>query len=123
MPAVAEAKPDKTAAELLAVETYAMPRPKKGVQLLWYPHANPTEDPEIAFALKVGHRAVLLQTASGVAVDTVRHLSDPKLHLNDDQRANGAWDFPEDSGLSARVAALESQVASILELLDKPVKK
>lgn len=110
-------------ADVARLESFKMPRPKTGAQLLFYPHASPTEDPEIAFALKVSHRSVLVQTASGATIDTVRHITDPKLQLNESQRESGAWDFPEDANLSERVATLEAKLAEVLELLDKPAKK
>ena len=117
-------------AEVERLEAFKMPRPMLGQQVLWRKHASPTEDPEIGFVLKAGARSIRLQTASGMIVDTVRHMSDPKLQLNEHQRENGAWEFPESAGLGERVAKLEStldqlaaQVKSFRELLETPADK
>lgn len=100
------------------LENYVMPRPAKGQIVLWYAHGNPTEAAEVAFVRQVGKRSLTLNV-NGVGYDTVRHLTDPKLSLNQWQRASGAWDFPEDhqakllpliKDLQARVESLERQL-------------
>jgi hypothetical protein len=55
-------------------------------------------------------------------VDAVRHVDDPKLTLNADQRENGAWDFTDEdkqglqqrNELTVRVEILEAQVRSLV---------
>lgn len=128
MSAVAEKKPEKVvekpvevAEPLDPIAAYQMPRPSLGSQILWYPHASRTETPEIAFVLKAGARSIVITTAGGASIDTVRHVDDPKLELNEYQRLNGAWDFPETERilpeLQKRVSALEAEIKELKTLL------
>lgn len=54
-------------------------------------------EPRIGFVLRISRsgRNVVVRTAEGGHFDAVRHIADPKLQLNADQRENGAWDFTE----------------------------
>ena len=118
------------------IAQFVMPRPCVGQSVTYYPHANPASH-ELAFVLKVEHRCVWVQRASGIAVQTVRHMADPKLQLNEHQRLSGAWDFTErDRQLDAladyetrmreltqRVTAVENKLARHAERFDKAEKK
>lgn len=110
-----------TETEVAQVEQFRMRKPAVGQQVVWYPHADVNELPQIAFALEVGARALVLQVA-GTAIDGVRHLTDPKLKMNDHQRLNGAWDFPESEKdmamLKHRTEQFEAKVGELLVKID-----
>ncbi len=103
------------------LEQYVMPRPARGQQVLWYPDADRTKEPEIAFVKGVSKRSLVLQV-NGVAIDTVRHVNDPKMKVNEFQRVNGGWDYPETElrlqELLKRIESLEKAVAE--RMWDKP---
>ena len=108
-----------TETEVAQVEQFRMRKPAIGQQVVWYPHADVNELPQIAFALEVGARALVLQVA-GTAIDGVRHITDPKLHMNEHQRANGAWDFPEsEKDMAMLKHRTEQQDAKLNELTSK----
>ena len=117
---------EPTEAQQKAINEFKMPKPARGQQILHYPHADKSEQPEVVFARKVGHRAITIFN-SGYCIDTVPHIDDPRLVLNDDQRSAGAWDFAENdrtlADLKDRVATLESKVALLESFLNEPSKK
>lgn len=121
-----------TVQEIEALEAYRMPKPSRGQSVLWFPHANPQEVPEVAYVRQVGTRGLII-TVSGVQYEAVRHVTDPKLKLNEHQRAGGAWDFPEtdrdaaqiktDIGtLKQRVEQLEAKLKTLEDLVCEPKK-
>ena len=99
------------------IENWVMPKPSRGQQVLWFPHASKHEEPEIAFIKEFGKRSVVINV-NGVAWDGVRHINDPKLELNEFQRQNGAWAFVDaDNGnadLIQRIETLEKQVTVLM---------
>jgi hypothetical protein len=107
------------------INAFKMPRPRLGENVLWWRHGTTTVgDPEVAFILKIGQRNVKLRTADGMIYQTVLHVDDPKLKLNEHQREPGAWQFAEaDSKLHARVVALEAKVAELSELVEMLASK
>jgi hypothetical protein len=109
-----------------AASAYKMPNPKRGQQLLWYPHADKNEQPEVVFARKVGNRSVLIALGGGQCIETVPHLNDPRLGWNDDQRSSGAWDFPETereiAALKEEVGKLKSRVEQLEGVFNEPAK-
>jgi len=105
------------------LEAFEMPRPARGEALLWYPHGDRNETPEIGYVREVNRRGITL-AVNGVAFAPVRHIDDPKLLLHSRQRENGAWEFPEDhntkmqpivADLRERLSVLERQVAALQE--------
>lgn len=106
-----------------ALTAFEMPRPMCGQQVLFYQHASPTEQPLIGFVLRVSRNSIELE-ARGMAYATVRHVSDPKLNLNDHQKMNGAWDFTE---LDREVPKMRQQIADLQKrvaaLEEKPRKQ
>lgn len=110
--------------DLAKIEQFKMPRPTLGSAVLWYPHATLTERPTVGFVMEVGARNLTVQV-QGVVYESVRHIRDPKLQLNEHQRENGAWEFPEksDDGLERRVAALEVKVNMLTDLLEADTPK
>lgn len=73
---------------------FDMPVPHVGATIRWYPSGLvDARPPGIGQVLRVFHRSLSIQLPSGVRMDAVRHINDPKLQLNVDQRECGAWDF------------------------------
>ena len=103
------------------IAAFTMPKPCLGECVTWYPDANKQLPGEIAFVLRVGHRNIVLQVASGTVRETVYHIDDPKLQISADIRESGAWGFTESHKKAlanekrledalARLAALEELV-------------
>lgn len=100
------------------VQAWKMPRPARGQQILWFSDADRTKEPEVGFVQTIGNRSLVIQVGR-TAMDSVRHIDDPKLQLNETQRAHGAWDFPQSekallqefAELKSRVEALEKRMA------------
>lgn len=108
------------------VAAYEMPRPVLGQGVTWYSMGTRSGAGEMAFVIHVGKRNIVLSRASGLAVESVRHIDDPKLQMNSEQRANGAWDFTDRDKqidrLLADATALAERVKTLEELLDSPKK-
>ena len=77
--------------------------------------------------LEAGHRNIVVQRISGVCMETVYHVNDPKVAVSKDIRDQGAWDFTEEYYQRAkdvdRMAALEARIAKLEAFLDEPKKK
>lgn len=110
-----------TEQERRAIETFEMPRCTVGLPILWY--RNGVKDRtsvEMAYMLTCGSRTAVIHSSSGRRVDAVRHIDDPKLKLNSDQREQGAWDFTDDykefhrwkGDISKKLADLEARLAA-----------
>lgn len=115
------------------ISNFTMPRPSRGQCIAWYPNGT-RGDSETAFVLSVGKRNIVLRTATGIPMETVRHIDDPKLQLNAEQRASGAWDFTEHdkkmnemtaslAGLKATVETLTARVVELEAFINEPAKK
>jgi hypothetical protein len=120
--------------DMQVLNSYRMPRANPGMQVLWY--RNGTRDRtrvEVAYMLHAGERtANIYALISGRRVEVVRHVDDPKLLLNADQRENGAWDFTDDfkeaqrerAELGDRISTLERQISKLItaqaRIPDKP---
>jgi hypothetical protein len=123
--AVAE-KPKAVEPEVAEKPAFEMPKVRVGQQVRFYRNGEIVEGhaPEIAFVVKSGRNVIsMLKTIDGWPIQTVYHISDPKLKDKPNLRANGAWDFIEDeiqqratnaklleavAMLTARVIALEN---------------
>ena len=113
MPTIADAPQDL----MERVNAFRPPRPARGQQVLYYPHASRSDQPEVAFVRAVGQRSLVLNI-NGQPRDGVKHIDDPRLELNADQRADGAWDFAEnDRDIAARAARLTPQQHRVLLLM------
>jgi hypothetical protein len=117
-----------------AIQAYEMPRPCPGQTVTWFPSGSRDGKGENAQVLSAGKRNIVVLRASGGAMESVRHVEDPKLKLSAEQRASGAWDFTERDkkldtmqkevgGYAAMFTALELRVATLEELLNEPAKK
>ena len=103
----------------LEIAAFVMPKPSMGQCVTWYSSGTRTSLGENAFVLSVGRRNLVISRASGVAMESVRHIDDPKLQLSDEQRLSGAWDFTErdkqQDKFTEMAASLVKQVASLVE--------
>ena len=101
------------------VDAFTMPVPMRGQSVLWYRSGLKGGHAEVGFVLKVGTRNIVLNLASGLAQDTVRHIDDPKLQLSVEQRGSGAWDFTDDwktiQALRKEVSELNASVKELLK--------
>lgn len=116
------------------VKPFLMPRPQRGSSLIFYVHGSKGDSPEIGFVTKIGAKAIVLQLASGLVMEGVRHVDDPRLQDGISQRENGAWDFTEDArtliDLKKRVCDLEAKLSALTDVgsdepdvPDAPAKK
>jgi hypothetical protein len=116
------------------IAEFAMPKPCLGQSVKWYGDGTKNNKGEIAFVREVGKRNLVLGLSSGIRVDRVRHVDDPKLSLSADQRATGAWDFTDEAkqyeanlkrldGMEATVKAMQDRIATLEEFLNEPAKK
>lgn len=102
-------------ADLAAINAFEMPDVHRGATVLYYSSGLRDRHQSIATVIRVGARSLMVKTAEGHIKEAVRHINDPKLTLNSDQRESGAWDFTEEylfmQELADRVATLEQGVA------------
>lgn len=101
-------------ADMEAINAFEMPEVRRGATVLYYSSGLRDRHQSIGTVMRVGARSVMVKTAEGHIKEAVRHIDDPKLTLNSDQRESGAWDFTEDyvfiRTLDERVTALEQGV-------------
>lgn len=102
-----------------SVDSFVMPRPMRGQSVLFFRNGQKGGEAEVGFVLKVAKRNIVINLASGLAYDTVRHVDDPKLQISVEQRSGGAWDFTEDwkeiQALRKDVTSLTAQVTELLK--------
>ena len=115
---------DKTRQE---IQDFVMPRPCPGQTVTWFPSGARDGKGENANVLNSGKRNIIIMRASGLAMESVRHVDDPKLKLSAEQRASGAWDFTERDKqldtIQAKFATLEARIATLEEFINEPAKK
>lgn len=101
------------------IEDYVMPTIHVGSPVLWYPTGlKNSRPPIVVFVNRAFHRTVNISKIRGGGETAVRHVSDPKLQLNSEQRQSGAWDFTEERlqyeaerrDILDRLVTLESKV-------------
>jgi hypothetical protein len=100
-------------------EPFDMPQATAGLPILWYPLGqHDRTNCMVAYMIHCGHRTAVILTSTGQRRDAVRHLSDPKLKLSDDQRENGAWDFTEEY---KRVKEMEKTFLDRMDLIEQRI--
>lgn len=110
------------------IQSFVMPSVKLGLAVSWFANGLRSGPYQVAFVIRVSHRNVHLVTATRGIFEAVRHIDDPKLQLNADQRESGAWDFTDDhkyriqemTKLTERVGRIERAVATLLKKMEKP---
>jgi len=120
------------------MEDFTMPHIQGGTTVLWYPFGiRDGNKPQVAIVTRVSGRNVnLFQMISGANIQHSRHIDDPKLTLNADQRESGGWDYTDEfkdqvlwrEEVARRLAAANSPMfpdkdADELVIEKKPVAK
>ncbi|HHK42056.1 MAG TPA: hypothetical protein ENJ50_06515 [Planctomycetaceae bacterium] len=102
--------------------SFEMPVPPIGLPVLWYSTGfDDSRRRQIGFVRYVSARNIGITLPGGQKVDAVRHVDDPKLRLNPEQRETGAWAFTPDyiatlerlEGYSAEIADLKSRLSKL----------
>lgn len=102
--------------------SFEMPRANPGMQILWYKRGfYDRTSREVAYMLHCGENTAVIISCTGRRADAIRHIDDPKLQLNPDQRENGAWDFTDDHkemmafkrDMLERIGQLEQKLAAL----------
>jgi hypothetical protein len=101
------------------IDSFKMPVPPRGQSILWYPSGLKSSKAEIGFVLRVGARNIVINLASGLARESVRHVDDPKLQTSVEQREGGAWDFTDDW---KEIQALRKDVTELKKLVQDLMK-
>lgn len=88
---------------------FQMPMPHVGQTVLWYPLGRVDQrHVRAAIVTAVRNGSVSVWQVGAYARDGVKHITDPRLRMNSEQRADGAWDFtPADIRLSRFLDHLE----------------
>lgn len=89
---------------------YKMPEIRVGAPVLWFANGSAMKEAILGWVTKLGHRGIRVHLCTGVWYDSVRHMSDPKLKMNQDQRENGAWDYTEDYRFQEEIKNLQGLV-------------
>jgi hypothetical protein len=97
------------------VDVYTMPAVEVGDQVVWYDSGDVNSNANAAVVTAVNAYGVELRvlntgTVSGTYKRGVRHITDPKLKINEFLRAEGGWDY---SPFMKRVMLLESRMAAV----------
>lgn len=102
------------------LENFVMPRVKMGSIVEWYATGKRGSVPQIGFVVRALPRSIHILTATAGVKEAVRHIDDPKLKLNPEQRETGGWDYTEDAkaqqqmlaDLDERIRALEKAISN-----------
>ena len=95
------------------IANYEMPSIREGAPVRWYRYGTAENTAVLGFVTKVKSRSVVIWTTHGLRYDNVRHISDPKLRMDSDQRADGAWDYTEDYKAEQEVRELRDLVKKL----------
>jgi len=108
------------------IQKYQMPQPHLGAPVIYYQTGvKDRRRAQVGYVLQAGHRNVTLMLPNGQRQDAVRHIEDPKLALNADQRESGAWDFTDEHkrtisdahAMKARISDLEDRFSALTKRL------
>ena len=102
------------------LDNFVMPKVEIGTTVAWYATGKSGSIPQIGFVIRCMPRSVHILTATSGVKEAVRHLEDPKLKLNPEQRETGAWDFTDETkalralitSMDERIKALEKSLAA-----------
>lgn len=99
---------------------YTMPTASAGQIVNFINLSNP--GPPVACVVKEAYGDTVWLSTLGdkSSRDSVRHISDPVLQSNPDQRLNGAWDYTEDhKAIKAERAVLYERLNKLAERITK----
>lgn len=109
------------------IDEFVMPPLKTGAIVSWYKDGvRLSRKPVTAVVCSVGTRTVSIHVLGVGRMDAVRHIEDPKLMLNPDQRESGAWDYSEDQRdiyyrleqLGKRLDAIDKKIGEIFDSME-----
>ena len=104
---------------------YRMPPVSVGTQVVWYPRASRTAKPMLGFVSRCETNGqnidIYVPTELGYALDSVPHITDPRIAAGHEQIANGAWDYTDEykqkiadrHAVEERLAKLESELVNL----------
>jgi hypothetical protein len=104
---------------------YKMPPISVGATVLWYRHGTRSSRPALGFVARYEKDSqnidIAVPTEGADIIESVPHLSDPRLELGYEHSSSGAWDYTESHRdavmtrheIEDRLAKLESEVNSI----------
>jgi len=104
------------------LQSFKMPSVSVGEYVVWHDNAVVTPHPALAMVIEKFDRMVVVRMLSGTTHESVRHIDDPKLLLNNKfLTQNGAWDYTpahkqrvaEEKALLERIDTLEARVAEL----------
>lgn len=104
------------------IQDYSMPQVPVGTPVIWYRYGRARrQDAMIGYMIHCGARNATIFLANGRRMDAVRHVDDPKLDLNVDQREQGAWDFTQEykdfkefrNEVNKRLLEMENAIAGL----------
>ena len=109
---------------------YKMPPTRVGSSVVWYRHASRSSRPALGFVARYSvdsQNIDILIPTEGDAVESVPHISDPRIELGFEHSSSGAWDYTDEHKENAqirqeieeRVAKLESKFNAISGKLNK----
>ncbi len=112
---------DVSQEQLQAELSFQMPHVEHGEVVAWYPSGLRSRRPEVGLCIRTADRNIHVLTALNGVKEAVRHVDDPKLQRNADQREMGAWDFTDAhkqrqqqlSDLQGKLAELKKCVAEL----------
>ena len=106
------------------IEAFKAPKAKFGQPVAYYINGvkDTSRKPELGWVIRTGERTIHLYVVSatgGTLVrESVRHIDDPKLQLNADQRESGAWDFTD---YDKEQTALRDEMNDRFDAIEKAV--
>lgn len=104
---------------------YRMPPVGIGTTVLWYRHGTRSSRPALGFVARFEENGqnidIAVPTEGADIVESVPHVSDPRLELGYEHSSSGAWDYTEDyrkavqdrHAVEERLARLESEMNSL----------
>lgn len=104
---------------------YKMPPVKVGTTVLWYRHGTKSGRESLGFVARFETGSqnidIAVPTEGADIIESVPHISDPRLELGFEHSSSGAWDYTDEyragvqlrHEIEDRLAKLESEVNSI----------
>ena len=95
------------------ITKFRMPQPHVGQIVLWYPRGMVEErQARAAIVTSVRHASIAVWEVGAYGHQGVKHASDPRLRQNNEQRADGCWEFSETDLRLARVMEAVERIES-----------
>lgn len=105
-----------TDAMMERINQYRMPNVYVGQSVMYWKSGNSKDGsrPCYGSVQRVGNNKVTLVVPGIGGKDGVRHVSDPRLDQNEECRAEGCWDFPQDYiTIQDEIKELRTQLADL----------